>query len=547
VNVEIESIPSGGVPSLTKREVYITLAGVMLALFTSSLNQTVVGTAMPRIITELGGFAQYTLVTTAFLITSTIVVPISGKLTDMYGRKPLFIIGIGIFALGSLLCGLSQTMNQLIIFRALQGLGGGIMMANTITVIADIFPPAERGKYVGFTSGIFGISSIIGPILGGFLTDTLSWQWVFYINVPLNIFVLAMFIRFFPNIKPSNPKGRVDYAGITTLILAVAPAMLALSWGGVEYPWFSAPIIGIFAFSFVMLALFLVIEKRSKEAVIPLSLFKNRIVAIAQIIIFINGIAMMGTIIFIPLFFQGVKGTSATVSGSFLIPMMLANVAGTIVAGQLLSRTGGHYRLQGIFAMALMAAGMFMLSTMTLDTSYTRAALYMVLMGIGLGMTMPLYTLAVQNAVPYSVLGVATSATVFFRSVGGALGLAIFGSVMNNSFFSSFFNGLSPEIKAIIPPERLTSLVENPQALVNAQAQAGLRAFLESLGPQGAAYYEQILHALRQALNSALSQVFLIGMGIVILAFICNLFIREVPLRKRHEFGGSQPSAVPGG
>jgi len=523
-----------GIRSLPRRQILITLAGVMLAMFLSSLDQTIVGTAMPRIITDLGGFAHYTWVTTAYIIASTITIPITGKLTDMYGRKWFYIAGLAIFITGSLLCGLSQTMTQIIIFRGLQGIGAGIMMANAFIVIGDLFPPAERGKYQGLMTGVFGISSIIGPTLGGFITDNLSWHWVFFVNVPLGIIIIGLFIFFFPNFRPSNAKPKIDYPGIVTLILAVVPTMLALTWAGVEYPWVSVPIISMFVFSAAMTALFIVIEGRSDEPIIPMWLFKNRIVAISTIVIFITGIGMFGGIIFIPLFFQGVLGLSATASGSFLTPMMLGVVAGALVSGQVLSRAGGHYRLQGMFGLAAIALGMGLLSTMTVETSYARAVFYIILTGIGLGITMPLYTIAVQNAVPYAVMGVATSSTAFFRSIGGALGLAIFGSVMNNRFASELVNGISPAAKEIISPEPLDSLAHNPQALMSPEAAEQLWSFFEPFGEQGAALFEHVFEALKLALSSAITQVFFIGLIVVAIAWVVNLFIKEIPLRKTH-------------
>lgn len=533
---------SVGLSSLPRRQVIMTFAGVLLAMFLGSLDQTIVGTAMPRIIADLGGFTHYTWVTTAYIITSAIAIPVTGKLTDMYGRKWFYITGIVIFVAGSLLSGFSQTMAQIIIFRAFQGIGAGVMIANAFTVIGDLFPPAERGKYQGYISGVFGISSVIGPTLGGYITDNLSWHWVFFINIPLGVLIIVLFVLFFPHVRPDQLKHRVDYAGVVALILSVVPAMLALSWGGVDYPWVSVPIIGMLVFSLVMCIVFLIIEKRSSEPLIPLWLFRNRIVSLSLLIVFITGIGMFGTIIFIPLFFQGVLNLSATTSGSFLTPMMLGMVTGALVSGQILSHTGGHYRLQGIVGLTIMALGMVLLSRMTVETSYATAIVNIVLMGFGLGVTMPLYTIAVQNAVPYEVLGVATSSTAFFRSLGGTVGLAVFGSVMNNRFASEFINGLPSAVKAIIPPERLLALAHNPQALVSADAQVQLRNLFDSLGVQGAAVFEQVLSALRQALCSGLSEVFLIGFGIMLIAFIVNLFLKEVPLNKKHTVS-APPSA----
>jgi EmrB/QacA subfamily drug resistance transporter len=429
---------------------------------------------------------------------------------------------------------MSTTMTQLIVWRGVQGMGGGMLMANSLTIIGDLFPPIERGKYQGFMTGVIGVSSIIGPTLGGFLTDTISWHWVFFINVPLAVLITFLFVFFFPHYRPDTLKHEIDYAGLATLILAVVPAMLALSWGGVDYPWASPQIIGIFVFSAVMVVVFILIESRSKEPIIPLSLFRNPIVSISEVVIFFTAIGMFGSIVFIPLFFQGVLGLSATASGSFLTPMMLGMVGGSITSGQILSRTGGHYRLQGIAGIAIMALGMGLLSRMTIDTSYTIAVVNIVLTGFGLGITMPLYTIAVQNAVPHTLLGVATSSTAFFRSLGASVGLAVLGSVINNRFAAEFIKGLPPAVRELVPQEQLDSMVRNPQALVNIEVQEQLGSMLERLGPQASLILDQVIQSLRHALEVALSNVFFIGFITLIVAFVINLFLREVPLRKQH-------------
>jgi len=520
--------------SLPRRQLVITMAGVMLAMFLASLDQTIVGTAMPKIIADLGGFSHYTWVATSYLIASTITVPIVGKLTDMYGRKWFYIAGLGIFIVGSILCGLSQTMMQIIIFRGLQGIGAGIMIANAFIVVGDLFPPSERGKYQGFVAGVFGLSSVIGPTLGGAITDNLSWHWVFFVNIPFGLLIITLFIFFFPNLRPDTLKHKIDFAGVAALILAVMPCMLALSWAGVDYPWFSVQIIGLLAFSVLMVAVFIVIEGRVEEPIMPLWLLKNKVIAISMIVIFITGFGMMGGIIFIPLFFQGVLGSSATASGSFLTPMMLGVVVGSIISGQLLSRAGGHYRIQGIFGLATMALGLWLLSSMTAYTSNVTAIAYIVIIGFGLGSTMPLYVIAVQNAVPHAVLGVATSSTAFFRQMGGAFGLAILGSVMNNRFASEFTSGLSTEVKAIISPEPLDSLAHNPQALMDGAAKDQLWGIFAETGEQGPVLFEQLMTTLTEALSSAITQVFLIGFLVVCIAWVVNFFIKEIPLREQH-------------
>ena len=517
---------------MPKRQVVLTMAGVMLALFLASLDQTVVGTAMPRIITDLGGFAQYTWVVTAYIIASTVTLLIAGKLSDMYGRKWFLVGGIVVFIVGSILCGTSQTMTQLILFRALQGIGAGAIMGMAFITVADLFPPHERGKYVGLLTGVFGLSSIIGPTLGGYITDNLSWNWVFYINIPFGVLIMLLFIFFFPHLRPGVRKHRVDYAGMITLILSVVPFMLALTWAGVDYDWLSFPILFMFGFSLAMLLLFIVIESRAKEPILPLWIFRNRIVSVASIVTFVLGFGMFTGIIFIPLYFQGVLGSSATASGTFLTPMMLGLVVGSIISGQVLSRAGGHYRLQGAVGIMFMALGLFLLSRMTVETSYAMAVVNIVLMGLGLGITMPVYVIAVQNAVPYSVMGIATSTTNFFRSLGGALGLAVVGSVMNNRFATEFREGLPPEVAAVVPSEQLASIIDNPQALVSPEAQDQLRSFFESIGPQGTQLFQQLLSTLREALNSALAEVFFIALCVIGVAFVVNLFIKEIPLRK---------------
>ena len=524
---------AGGFRTLPRRQVVLTMAAVMLAMFLSSMDQTIVGTAMPRIIADLGGFAHYTWVTTAYLVTSTAALPIVGKLTDMYGRRRIYIGGIVIFLLGSALSGLSQNMTQLIFFRAFQGIGAGVMMASAFIVVGDLFPPAERGKYMGFIMSVFGLAAVIGPMLGGFITDHLSWHWVFYVNIPIGIPAIAFFVLFFPKIRPAAVKQQLDYLGVATLVLAVVPLLLALSWGGSEYPWGSAQVIGTLVFATVMAVLFIRRELRAAEPFIPLELFRNPIVSISIVALFFTGFAMFAGTIFIPLFFQGVLGSSATNSGAFLTPMMLGLVAGSILSGQALSRMGGHYRIQGLLGLAIMALGAALLSRMTVNTSYGQAVFNIVLMGFGLGVTMPLFTIAVQNAVPYRIMGVATSSVQFFRAIGATLGLAILGSVMTNRFASELTSAVSSDVKQALAPGQLSALAHNPQALVSPEAQEQLQAQFSQTGSQGSGLFEQLLDALRHALSSALSEVFLITLAVIVVAWLTVIFLKEIALRGR--------------
>ena len=293
-----------GLRSLPRGKIIISFLGILVAIFLSSLDQTVVGTAMPRIIADLGGFSHYTWVATAYIIASAVSIPITGRLTDIFGRKIFFLIGLVVFLLFSVACGLSRTMAQLVISRGLQGIGAGVMMANAFTAIGDLFSPGERGKYIGFTSAMFGISSVIGPTLGGFITDTLSWHWVFFLNLPLGIAALVLFIIYFPNIRPDDKKHSIDFAGIVILIMAIVTALLGLSWGGTQFPWTSWQITGLFGVAIVSTITFIIVEKHSAEPIIPLSLFSNSIVSISWVVALLIGFCMFGSIISSPCFFR---------------------------------------------------------------------------------------------------------------------------------------------------------------------------------------------------------------------------------------------------
>ena len=523
---------SEGFHNLKRSQVFVTLGGVMLALFLSSLDSTIVSTAMPRIIADLKGFEHYTWVSTAYLLTYTAAMPIVGRLTDMYGRKWFYIIGIVIFLLGSALCGLSHSMTQLIICRGFQGIGAGVMMANAVIVIGDLFPPSERGKYQGLTMAVFGLAAIVGPLLGGFITDRFSWHWIFYINLPLGIPVIVAFIRFFPNIQPVQVKHRLDYLGMAALVLCVAPLILGLSWAGVEYEWVSPQIIGMLAMSAVMVVVFIVIESNAAEPIMPLGVFRNRVVSVSVIASFCIGMGLFGTIFLVPLFFQGVLGQSATNSGIILMPMMLGWVVASTISGQALSRLGGHYRVQALVGLAVMAAGMFLISLITVDSSSGRAVFDIVVMGLGLGIALPLFVIAVQNAVPYRIMGAATASVQFFRSIGQTVGLAIFGSIMASHFASNVVRLTQSDIKEVIGPGALTQLTSNPEALIDSNAMTQLR---DMFGQQGAEMAERFVHVLKESLTMAISDVFVIGTAALAVAFVVTLFLKEVPLRRSHK------------
>ena len=512
---------------LPRRQIVLTMAGVLLAMFLASLDQTVVATAMPRIIADLGGFDRFTWVTTAYLVASTTAVPIVGRLTDIHGRKIFFVAGIVIFLVGSVLAGVSQSMNQLIAFRAVQGLGGGIIMVNSFTSIADLFPPETRGKYQGFIGVTFGMSSVIGPTLGGFITDNLSWNWVFFVNIPVGIPVLVLIALLFPSIRPEVEDRRHDYLGMVTLILAVVPTLLALSWGGVQYGWLSPPVIGLLVFGILMGVAFVTIEYRSDSPIMPLEIYGNRIVVVSLIVTFLTGFGMFGGIIFIPLFFQGVLGASATSSGSFLTPMMLGIVVGATVSGQLLARTGLRYRLFGLIGTAAMAAGLFLVSTLNETSSFARAVAYIVAMGVGLGITFPTFMLAVQNTIPFRLMGTATSALQFYRSIGGMLGLAALGAVMANRFAARFEDSLPAAAGDVLPSENIDAIKENPQALVDPSALTDLQARFAAAGADGAQVADQFLGALKASLAGAIGDVFMVSVLLVATSIVATMFLRS--------------------
>ena len=522
---------------LPRRQIVFTMSGVLLAMFLAALDQTVVATAMPRIIADLGGFDRYTWVTTAYLVASTTAVPIVGRLTDIYGRKVFYVGGIIVFLAGSALAGTSQTMNQLIAFRAVQGLGGGVIMANSFVAIADLFPPETRGKYQGFLGVVFGLSSILGPTLGGFITDAFAWNWIFLVNLPLGVPVIFLIAFMFPKIRPEVESRKLDYAGMAALVLAVVPTLLALSWGGAQYEWASPQVAGTLAFGLLMGAAFVFIESRAESPIMPLEIYRNPMVAASLIATFLTGFGMFGGIIFIPLFFQGVLGASATDSGGFLTPMMLGIVAGASVSGQLLARTPIGYRAFALVGTALMAVGLFLMTTLDAGATFGQAVAYIVAMGVGLGCTFPTFTLAVQNSIPFRLMGVATSALQFYRTIGGTLGLALLGAAMTARFASHLDETMPQTVADALPSGELDALKDNPQALMEPSALEGMFA-----GADGKAMADAALASLREALAGAISDVFAISLILVAASVAATAFLRA-PKPKPADDGGAGTAA----
>lgn len=519
---------------LTKRRLYLTVAGLQCALFLAALDQTIVSTAMPRIVADLNGFEHYAWATTAYMLSSTAVVPIVAKLSDMYGRKRFLLGGALSFVLASLLCSLAQDMTQLALLRGLQGIGGGALMASIFTTISLLFSPAQRGKVLGLFSSIYGLASVVGPLMGGFLTDSFGWRWIFLVNVPVGAATLIVLWLAFPDIRLSSNKHRIDFLGAFLLVVGVVPLLLALSWGGQEYAWSSPQILGMFAFSFVMLTAFVFTERRADEPIIPLRMLHNRTIVAALISLVCLAMGMFGTILYVPLYLQAVVGLSATESGTALIPMMLSLVLVSIISGQLISRSG-HYKWIGVLGLGVASVGLLLLSGMGPDTGYTTAVRNMMVVGAGLGLAMPVHVLAAQNCVHVSEIGVVTGLTQFFRSIGGTAGAAIMGSVLINRFAPAFHVALPEQTQALLSPAILTEL-ENPQVLLHPRAAEQIRQALTAVDAPGIDLFSQVIESVRVGLTGALHDVFLAAAIVLALGALATLVIQEVELRKTHDF-----------
>jgi EmrB/QacA subfamily drug resistance transporter len=474
---------------------------LMLVLLLASLDQTIVSTALPTIVGDLGGISHLSWVVTAYLLSATIAGPLYGKLGDLYGRKLVLQVAIVLFLIGSALCGLSQSMAELIGFRTLQGLGAGGLIVVTFAVIGDVIPPRERGKYQGYFGAVFGFSTVVGPLLGGFFVDNLSWRWIFYVNLPVGAVALTV-IAFAFHARVDKRRHAMDYLGAASLAGTLASVVLFTSLGGTTWAWSSPKIIGLIVLSIVLLPLFLLVESRAAEPILPLSLFRNRTFSVTSGVGFIVGFALFGAITYLPLYLQVAKGSSPTRSGLQLTPLMAGVLITSIVSGQVISRIG-RYRFFPIVGTAVMAVSMFLLSRIEAGTSTWVSALDAAVLGLGLGMVMQVLILAVQNSVDHSVLGVATSGSTMFRQIGGSIGVALFGTI--------FANRLHTELAVRLPKGTHIPKVINP---------AGIRRL-------PAAQHQ----AFADAVATALHPVFLVAGFVSLLAFALAWLLREVPLR----------------
>jgi len=520
---------TSGLIRLTRPQMIGTLSGLMLAMLLAALDQTIVGTAEPQIIASLSGFDRYPWVSTAYLLCSTISVPIFAKLSDIYGRKWFLLAGSAGFVAASALCGAAgkfvlpafDGMNQLILFRAMQGICGGMMMGLTFTILGDVFSPAERGRYQGVFSGAWGFASVFGPTLGGWLTDQISWRATFYVNLPVGIIAVIALYHYFPFWRPKGVRRHIDWAGATALVLCVVPLLLALTWV-TDYGWSSARVELLLALAVVMLGTFLYTESRAIEPIIPLSLFSNSIISMCSIGVFVVGAAMFGLIIYLPLFMQGVMGVSATRSGNLMTPMMLGIVFGTFACGQLTLRLRS-YRVPVLTGSVLITIGAILFARLDALSRPLEVLLGMITAGFGMGLLMPAYTVAVQNAAPYKYMGIATALSTFFRSIGSTVGVAIFGSLLLTNYHHDFVEAIPRDV-----PQEALAAFSNP--LLLPQMRPKLEASFSRL-PNGPQMLEGLYARVGPALLAGLRWIFLTSAALMVALFVMNLLIKDVPLR----------------
>jgi EmrB/QacA subfamily drug resistance transporter len=507
-------------PDVLKGRALVPVFGaLMLGMFLAALDQTIVSTALPTIVGDLGGLEHLSWVVTSYLLATTASTPLYGKLGDMYGRKPVFLAAILIFLAGSLLSGMSQSMGELIAFRALQGLGAGGLMVGAQAIIAEIVPPRERGRYMGLIGSVFAVASVAGPLLGGFFVETLSWRWVFYVNMPIGV-VAVLVVLFKLHLHVPKHRHRIDYLGATLLTAGVRALILVTTWGGNQYAWGSLTIVVLAVVGVALLGVFLKQETRAAEPIIPLKLFRSRVFSIASSIGFVIGLAMFGAIIFIPLFLQLVYGVSPTSSGLRMLPLMGGLLTASILSGRAISKLG-RYKVFPIVGTAVTTLGLFLLSRLEVDTPPWLASVFMLVLGVGIGLVMQVIVLVVQNDAPPRDIGVATSTATFFRSMGGSLGVALFGAI--------FASRLSNEL-ATLPPQ------------LAARFSGGINISPEQVHALPPAVRDDFLHAFVEALQP----VFIVGAAVTLVAFVLACLLKEVPLRGTTHAPPPDPVTDPG-
>jgi EmrB/QacA subfamily drug resistance transporter len=497
---------TAGADSGGRSSIAVVFAGLMLVLLMAALDQTIVSTALPTIVGDLGGLSHISWVVTAYLLAQTAVTPVYGKLGDLYGRKIVLQVALVVFLIGSALCGAAQTLTQLIAFRALQGLGGGGLMVGTMAAIGDVVPPRDRGRYQGYFGAVYGLASVIGPLLGGFFTTTLSWRWIFYVNLPIGVAAFAVLAATLPS-RQDETHHQIDYLGAGLLAGGLTAVVLLCTLGGTDYAWGSPQIIGLGVIAIALIVTFVFVEQRAAEPVLPPRLFRDRVFTVTSGIGLVVGFALFGSVTYLPLFLQVVLGASPTGSGLQILPLMGGLLITSVGSGQLISRTG-RYKPYPIAGTAIMVVGLFLLSTMDPQTTRVTASAFMFVLGLGLGLTMQVLVLAVQNAVDYKDLGVATSGATLFRSIGGSVGTAILGSI--------FASRLASELASTLSRSGGGSL--GTGASLNTAALKRLPA--------------PIHHAYLTAFTDALSTVFIVAACVAAVAFLLSWALEQRPLRE---------------
>lgn len=505
-------------PVLSHRQIQVVFVGLMLGMLLAALDQTIVSTALPTIVGELGDQDKLAWVVTSYLLASTVSTPLWGKISDIYGRKHLFQAAIVVFMVGSMLIGLSRNMGMLIAFRGVQGLGAGGLMALAQAIIADIVAPRERGRYQGYIGSVFAFSSVVGPVLGGFFVDSLSWRWAFYINVPVGIIALVVTSSVL-RIPIRRIDHRIDYLGAALLVAGVSPILIAAEWGGREYPWGSSMIIGLGIGGLIGLTLFILQERRATEPILPLRLFSNPTISLSCGALFVVGLAMFGAIIFLPQYLQVVAGASPTTSGLYMLPLMVGLMGTVTTSGRIIAKTGRYKRFP-VIGLSTIAVGMYMLSFLKVDTAFAYRALSMMVLGAGIGMVMQVLILVVQNSVELRDIGVATSTATFARSMGGAMGVALFGSIMSNRLH-----------------HHIPRLLAATGVKVPSGGDSGNLGSLLGSPKQIRALPEPLRGAILEGFVRSIHVVFLAAIPIALIGLVIVLFMKEVELRSAKPAG----------
>jgi EmrB/QacA subfamily drug resistance transporter len=498
-----------------KTRTYIML-GLALGMLLASLDQTIVGTSLPRIVGDLGGWSLLSWLFTGYMLAETVTIPIAGKMSDRFGRRPVFLAGMALFLGGSILSGLSNSIEMLIVCRFIQGLGGGALIPVAMATVADLYAPAERGKVQGALGAIFAVSSIIGPFIGGFIVDNMDWRWVFYINLPVGIAAIAVAVMKFPRFRAEGHKS-IDFAGMISLITTLVPTLLVVTWVGNTYAWGSIEIMGMIAMAVVSLVAFVFIERRAADPILPLHLFKEPILTLGCAGLFIISFGLFGVIAFLPMFLQAVIGMSATNSGTTLIPLMMGVMVTILASGFLLKRTG--YKIWLLIGPPVSALGLYLLSTLHSGSSQTDAIIYLVITGAGLGCVMSNYIVAAQNVMSKKEMGVTTSTMSLFRGLGGTIGIAVLGAVVNAQMILELGKNLPAGAMAQLPTTDVNSV---GNMLLSSVAAAGIPV--------------EVLDAVRLSLSNSITYMFLIGAIITLSAIVVSVFVRNVPLKTNEEY-----------